>query len=124
MSPIDSSPDPDLPPTLSQDKTMAMVIYILYLVGLTNGLTAIIGLVLAYVSKRDAPAWLQSHYVFQIRTFWISLLFAAIGCLLLVIGVGVLILAAVGVWIAVRCVLGLMSLIRGEAYPNPQSWMI
>jgi uncharacterized membrane protein len=124
MSPIDSAPDPELPPALTQDKTMALVIYILYLVGLTNGLTAVIGLILAYVSKRDAPAWLRSHYVFQIRTFWISLLLACIGGLLLIIGVGVLVLAAVGVWIAVRCVLGLMSLIRGEAYPNPQSWMI
>jgi uncharacterized membrane protein len=124
MSPIDSAPDPDLPPTLAQDKTMALVIYILYLVGLTNGLTAVIGLVLAYVSKTDAPAWLQSHYVFQIRTFWISLLFCAIGCLLLIVGVGVLILAAVGVWFAVRGILGLMRLIRGEAYPNPRSWMI
>ena len=124
MSPTETAPDPDLPPTLAQDKTMALVVYVLFLVGLTNGLTAVIGLVLAYVSKGDAPGWLQSHYVFQIRTFWISLLLAAIGCLLLIVGVGVLILAAVGVWVAVRCILGLMRLVRGEAYPNPQSWMI
>ena len=29
------------------------------------------------LALQDAPAWLQSHYTFQIRTFWITL--AALG---------------------------------------------
>ena len=35
-----------------------------------------------------------------------------------------LLLAPAGVWFAVRSIVGLVKLINGEAYPNPQSWFI
>jgi len=37
---------------------------------------------------------------------------------------GVFIMGAVGVWFAVRCVLGVIYLARGEAYPRPMNWLI
>jgi uncharacterized membrane protein len=124
MSNPDPTVDPAVPPALEGDKTMPVVVYVLYLVGLLNGLTAVIGVILAYVSKAAAPEWIQSHYVFQIRTFWLSLLFAVIGCVLLPLGIGFVILPAVGVWVAVRCILGLSWLLKGQAYPTPRNWMI
>ena len=30
----------------------------------------------------------------------------------------------VGVWFAVRCIVGLVYLSQGEAYPRPNSWLI
>jgi uncharacterized membrane protein len=116
--------DPAVPPALQDDKTMPLVVYALYLVGLFNGLTAVVGVILAYVSKGAAPEWMQSHYVFQIRTFWLSLLFTVIGFLLMVVGIGFVIVAAVWVWMAVRCILGLSWLLKGQAYPTPRNWMI
>jgi len=116
--------DPAVPPALQDDKTMPLVVYALYLVGLFNGLTAVVGVILAYISKGAAPEWMQSHYVFQIRTFWLSLLFTVIGFMLTVVGIGFVILAAVWVWTAVRCILGLSWLLKGQAYPTPRNWMI
>ena len=58
----------------------ANVIYILYLVALLlGGLTTLVGVIMAYVYRGSAPAWVQTHYQFQIRTFWIVLLGCVIG---------------------------------------------
>jgi uncharacterized membrane protein len=124
MTQTDPSADPAVPPALQDDKTMPLVVYALYLVGLFNGLTAVVGVILAYVSKGAAPEWMQSHYVFQIRTFWLSLLFTIIGGVLTMVGVGFVILAAIWVWTAVRCILGLSWLLKGQAYPTPRNWML
>src|SRR5215475_1351101 len=62
-------------PSPDQGKT-ATIIYILYLAGFINGITVIIGLVMAYVNLEGAPEWVQTHYRVQIRTFWVGLLIA------------------------------------------------
>lgn len=109
----------------SGDKTMAVVIYVLYLAGLiTGGLTSIAGVILAYMSKAEAPDWLRSHYLFQIRTFWIAFVAFLVGGLTAFIGVGVLLILATIVWFVVRCAVGLNWLFKGQAYPNPQTWMV
>src|SRR5438477_11416343 len=46
----------------------AKIVYILYLVSLIFGLTSIVGVIMAYVNRADAPGWVRSHYRFQIRT--------------------------------------------------------
>lgn len=124
MNQTDPAADPAVPPALQDDKTMPLVVYVLYLVGLINGLTTVVGVILAYVGKGAAPEWMQSHYVFQIRTFWLSLLFGLIGLVLTPLGVGFVILAAIWVWIAVRCILGVSWLLKGQPYPTPRNWMI
>ena len=125
MNQTDPLADPAVPPALQDDKTMPLVVYALYLLGLLSvGATAVVGVILAYVSKAAAPEWMQSHYVFQIRTFWLWLLFTVIGGVLSVVGIGFVILAAVWVWTAVRCILGLSWLLKGQAYPTPRNWMI
>ncbi len=116
--------DPSAPPALQDDTTMPLVVYGLYLVGLFNGLTAVVGVILAYVSKGAAPEWMQSHYIFQIRTFWLWVLFSIVGGILTPIGVGVVIIAAAWIWMAVRCVFGLSRLLNRQPYPTPRNWMI
>ncbi|GGO78234.1 membrane protein [Marinobacterium nitratireducens] len=101
----------------------ARIIYILYLVSLLVGITALIGVVMAYVYRSDAPPWLREHYRWQIRTFWIGILYTFIGSLLTGVGVGFLVLLAVLVWFIVRCVKGLQRLGRGEAPEDSGSWL-
>lgn len=120
----DVQPDPAVPPALQDDKTMPIIVYACYIAGWVTGISPVIGVILAYVSKAAAPEWLQSHYVFQIRTFWLSLLFGLIGVLTLIIGIGALILIAVGVWVTVRSVVGLQWVLKGQAYPTPRNWML
>ncbi len=103
---------------------MALIIYILYLAAFLNGVTAIVGLVLAYVSRDTAPEWLKSHYTFQIRTFWIDLLYFSVSIPLCFILIGVPLLIAAMVWFVVRCALGISRLMRSEPYPTPLSWVV
>jgi uncharacterized membrane protein len=99
------------------------IIYILYLVGLISGITLLIGVIMAYVNRDGAPDWLQSHYRFQIRTFWIGLLYSVIGGILSIVLIGFLIWLFTVVWLIVRCVKGFKYLERREAVPNVESWM-
>lgn len=116
-----------------EDKTMAVVCYALYLLAFTNGLTAIIGLVIAMSQQATAGPTMASHYTFLIRTFWggLALMIAggvicAVGALLAVILIGFpimalggLILGGASIWFGVRCILGLVYLSRDEPYPRP-----
>jgi len=97
----------------------AKIIYILYLIGIIFGLTAIVGVVMAYVNRSDAPDWLQTHYQFQIRTFWLSLMYFIIGVLLYHILIGFFILLFWVIWLIVRCVKGMKFLDRKAPYPDP-----
>ncbi len=115
-------PPPAAPQPAPSDST-AKIIYILYLVSLVLGVTALVGLVMAYVNVGDAPDPLRSHYRFQIRTFWIGLLYGVAGAILAVVGVGALVLVFVAVWLIVRCVKGLKFLGRREPYPKVATWL-
>ncbi len=121
----------------AEDKTLPAVCYALYLLAFATGITAVIGLVIAYTQRRAASPAMESHYTFLIRTFWIGLVLAivgamvggvlfAVGMVLSVILIGFPIMALAGmvwaataVWFGLRCVVGLIYLSRGEAYPRP-----
>jgi uncharacterized membrane protein len=98
------------------------MIYILYLVNIVIPLLAIIGLIMAYINRDDSVDWLRSHYDFQIRTFWISILYSGISLILSFIFIGYLLLFATFIWYVVRCAKGLKYLGNGMAYPEPKTW--
>jgi len=101
----------------------AKLVYILYMVGIFFGPTGIVGVVMAYINKSDAPEWLQTHYQFQIRTFWIGALYMFIGILLSIILIGWLVLLFWVVWLIIRSVKGMKALEAQEAVENPTGWM-
>ena len=81
------------------------------------GWPSIIAVILNYV-KRGAVrgTWLESHFRWQIRTFWFGLLWVSLCVLFIVgtLGVGILIawlpLAGISVWFVYRVVRGWMAL--------------
>ena len=101
----------------------ANVIYILYLVGIVVGITTLVAVIMAYVNQGDAPEWVRSHYRFQIRTFWIGLLYGLIGLLTCIIVVGGFFLIFVLIWWIVRCVKGMQAIARGEPCERPETWL-
>jgi uncharacterized membrane protein len=111
------------PSMLNDSRQMALIVYILYIVP-AGGLTHLIGLILAYVSRDAAPDWLKSHYTLQIRTFWMGLLYFAASIMLCFVLIGFPLLLAAFIWFYVRCILGLIRLTNNEPYPNPQTWVI
>jgi len=116
---------PQQPPNnpLSDDRQMAIIVYIAYLAAFAFPPLAIVGLVLAYVNRETAPDWLKSHYTFQIYTFWIGILFWFVSIMLFFVLIGFLLMFATMAWYVVRCALGINRLMLREAYPNPTSWI-
>jgi uncharacterized membrane protein len=123
----------------SDARTMILVIYGLYFAGfITGGVTTIVGVVLAYVGRGSAPDWADSHYSFQIRTFWMTLVaavaltlfaIAAVPLVLVLVGLAMLLLVgplflALAVWYGVRCAVGFNHALNSRAYPNPQTLTI
>lgn len=120
-----------------EDRTMPAVVYGLYFLAFATGITALIGLVIAYSARGSAGARTQTHYDFLIRTFWMSIGWAILGGCLLLFGiplsiilvgiplvlVGGLILALLGVWFAIRLIVGVVYLARDEPYPRPHTWL-
>lgn len=108
-------------------KRSAFAVYLLYLSALVVvGIPLPIGAWLAYDRRKDAPAWLRSHYTYQIRTFWICMggLALAAGVLFLPFALFPLTIVALVVWLVVRCFFGMVRLHRGEPIFNPQTWIV
>ena len=101
---------------------LVTVIYVLYLLALVSGVTAVIGVVMAYIYRDQGPEWLRTHYDWLIRTFWIGLLYTVIAGILCTILIGFVLLFAVAIWWIIRCVKGLKYLDQRTAYPNYIGW--
>lgn len=101
---------------LASLKQVTMVIYALQALGfLTGGVTAIIAIVINYVKREDAAGTLyQSHFEWQMRTFWWGLLWGVIGMALVVVVVGFAVLFAAWVWTVYRVVKGWLKLTEGK----------
>lgn len=104
------------PETQRSMRTYSMIVYGLYALGLFMGfLPTLVGLIMAYVKRNEfAGTVYKEHMSLLIRTFWYSLLFAAIGALLLFVYVGALILFASGVWYVYRLVRGFIRMNDGK----------
>lgn len=105
------------------DLDAAKLVYILYFIGVVTAITAIAGVIVAYLKRGDAPAIAVSHYTFQIRTFWIGLLFSVISAVTLIIGIGFLLAIATLVWYLVRAIKGFMLALDGKPVADPETWL-
>jgi uncharacterized membrane protein len=110
---------------LEPGKTNLQLIYILYLISFVfSGIPVLIGVVMAYINRGKSASWIDTHYTWLIRTFWIGLLYSLIAAILMLAFIGVILMIAVLVWIIIRCIIGLQALGRGEPIRNPQSWIL
>lgn len=73
---------------LSDARIFAIVCYVLFIAAFTNGITAIIGVVLAYVKRDDVRGTIwQSHFTNMIHVFWTSIAVTVLFVALAVFGV-------------------------------------
>jgi uncharacterized membrane protein len=93
MSDAEARPmETDSPRDESGDRILAVVNYVLCFLAIANGLTLLIAAILAYVRKDQAQPWLQSHFRYQIATFWYGLAIFILGFLTVwFLGLGLLI---------------------------------
>lgn len=124
-------PDPSLVTTLH-------VTYALHAVGLAIGAfgastvigsfifgwPSIIAVIINYVKRSDARGtWLDTHFGWQLRTFWYALLWLVIAGLMILTVIGIVVayplLILVGLWVLYRIVRGWMALLDRKAMPVP-----
>jgi uncharacterized membrane protein len=114
----ETTPQPIVPST-----DIALIIYILYFLGYFTGITAIIGVIMAHIQLDTADPMLATHYRFQIRTFWIGLLYLVVGTVLSLIIIGWAVLAWWFIWSLIRSIKGLLALNERRPIADPNSWM-
>ena len=121
--------------------TVAKVVYILrgvsILIGIATGASiigaflfgwpSIAAVVLNYVMRSDARGtYVESHFSWQIRTFWYAMFFALIVALIgfvlswLLVGFAVWVFGFVvmGIWVGYRILRGWIRLSRGQTMPQ------
>jgi uncharacterized membrane protein len=97
-------------------KTITTVVYALQAVSFFIGITFIAGVIVNYLKKAEVEGtWLESHFRWQIRTFWFSVLWSIIGFVLVFVLIGYLVLAADALWVIYRIVRGWINLSEGKA---------
>lgn len=122
--------DQDAPPSLVN---LTYLIYALHAVSLIIGLStaatvigafvfgwpSIIAVILNYMNRSAvADTILESHFLWQIRTFWYALLWLVLGFALIVVLVGFVILALTGLWAIYRIARGMLALSNREPIPG------
>jgi uncharacterized membrane protein len=110
-------------PVVKDDPALLRITHVVYgLLGLgllLGWFPAVIGVILNYVKLEDVQGtWLESHFRWQMRTFWWGLLWAAIGFILLLIMIGWFVLVADGIWILYRVIKGWLNLNDNKPMPG------
>lgn len=89
-----------------------------------TGWPSIIAVILNYIKRSDVKGtYLESHFTWQIRTFWFTLLWVIVFGLLIVTIVGIpvawVLAFLVGIWVVYRMVRGVLQLMA-RATINPR----
>lgn len=115
----------------TEGKGLALATWILFaLTPLTTGLTAVVGVIIAYTQRERASGLIRAHLDSQIQLFWSAFVWTVlfsiawgISLLLTTVFVGIPLvflfwaaMVLLGIWFAVRSVLGALAL-SGDRAP-------
>jgi uncharacterized membrane protein len=83
--------------------------------GFVFGLPSLIAVFLNYLKRSDVNGtWLESHFRWQIRTFWFTLLWLVVYGLLIITIIGIpiawILIAILGMWVGYRVIRGWVAL--------------
>jgi len=72
---------------IKSNKSIAKLIYFLFFASILGGITGFAAIVLAYIQRNSLGKqnWVQSHFTWQIRTFWLAMIWGSFGILLVVV---------------------------------------
>jgi uncharacterized membrane protein len=111
-SPRDGALSPEQEKSL---RTLTTVVYGLQAAALVVAITYFAAVIINYLRRGQAAGtWLESHFTWQIRTFWWSLAWTIVGIATAVLVVGFFILLAAAVWYVYRVVRGWVELNEGR----------
>lgn len=99
-------------------KTLTTVTYALYALALFVGVSAIVAIVLNYIKREDVQGtWLESHFKWQISTFWWTLLWCVVGWATFLILIGWVVWGVAFVWYVYRIAKGWLNLNDNKPMP-------
>jgi uncharacterized membrane protein len=89
-----------------------------------TGWPSIIAVIINYVKRSDTRGtWLESHFRWQIRTFWFAVLWVLIAAVLFITVIGIpiawVLALLLGLWVLYRIIRGWMALASGKPMPLP-----
>ncbi len=133
------TPPPVRTPTIEGNLLLTHVIYGLHafsaIAGLTSaafvvtaflsGWPSIIAVILNYIKRSEVRGtWLDSHFRWQIRTFWYAVLWFVIAGLLAITLIGIpaaiVVMLIAGLWVIYRIARGWLSLLNANPMPTPE----
>ncbi|MGB1243793.1 MAG: DUF4870 family protein [Porticoccaceae bacterium] len=98
--------------TETQHRNLALLVYVLQVFGfVTGGLTWLAALLVNYLKMSEVRGtWLESHFRWQLNTFWYGLLWSFVAALFWLVLLGWLAGGIVTVWLLYRIIKGLLYL--------------
>jgi len=91
--------------------SLTQIVYILQALGYLTGISYIAAVIVNYVKIDDVRGtWLESHFQWQIRTFWYSMLWYSLGALTLFIVIGYFLIVFTTFWVMYRIIKGWLRL--------------
>lgn len=96
-------------------RQLVALVYGLQAAALLVGISFFAGVIVDYLRRSEAAGtWLESHFTWQIRTFWWSLAWTVLGIATAVVLVGIFILLASAIWYVYRVARGWSQLNEGR----------
>lgn len=124
---------------------MAIFVYIITIIMSYNLIGPLIGVITAYALKNKSSPWLKDHFTYQIRSFWIGLLYFVVANILswvsilalgaiaaatqsplednFMTGLYITLTVAWCIWLIIRCIKGLVALKKNRSPKNINSWL-
>jgi uncharacterized membrane protein len=100
---------------MQSNRNITKAVYALQAASFVVGITLIAAVMVNYIKRDDVKGtWLESHFRWQIRTFWFVLLWAFLGFVTFIVGLGVIILAVDVIWLLYRIIKGWLALADGK----------
>lgn len=99
------------PARVEKLKARSKTIYWLYVFGAVVGFTALVGVIMVYLNRHHSGQdWLESHFRFQLQTFWYGLIIFLVSLILMPILIGMAIWLYWIYWVIKRSFNGLNAL--------------
>lgn len=100
---------------IDENKKYVFSVYILQALSFVLGVTAVIGVIINYIKDDDMRgSWLDSHFVWQKRTFWYGLLWIVLGTMTTGFLIGWLVLGVTTIWLIYRIAKGWIYLVDSK----------
>lgn len=87
------------------------------------GWPSIIAIIINYLKRGEVRgSWLESHWRWQLHTFWFAALWCLVAALLVVTLIGIpvalILIGVVGLWVLYRVIRGWLALFENKALPE------